>query len=72
MSGHATGAQNGNNMDYSKIMYVAVPGDTMYGVNTVSRPTQYKSGLDYDMLAETVPQESQGTGAPESEHSELC
>ena len=35
-------------MDYSKIMYVAVTGDTMYGVNTANRPTQYKSGLDYD------------------------
>ena len=49
MSGHATGAQNDNNMDYSKIMYVAVTGDTKYDVNTVSRPTQYKSGLDYDI-----------------------
>ena len=36
-------------MDYSKIMYVAVTGDTKYDVNTVSRPTQYKSGLDYDI-----------------------
>ena len=26
----------------------AVTGDTKHGVNTVSRPTQYKSGLDYD------------------------
>ena len=49
MSGHATGAQNDNNMDYSKIMYVAVTGDTMYGENTASRPTQYQSGLDYDI-----------------------
>ena len=40
---------NDNNMDNSKIMYVAVTGDTMYAVNTVSRQTQYKSGLDYDI-----------------------
>ena len=46
MSGHATGAQN-DNMDYSEIMYVAVTGVTMYGMNTVSRPTQY--GLDYNI-----------------------
>ena len=50
MSGHATGAQNHNNMDYSKIMYVAVTGDTKYDVNTVSRPTQYKSGYSPNEL----------------------
>ena len=55
MSGHATGAQNDNNMDYGKIMYVAVTGDTMYGVNTASRPTQYKSGLDYDTITKVFP-----------------
>ena len=38
-------------MDYSKILYVAVTGDTKYDVNTVSRPTQYKSGPDYDTIA---------------------
>ena len=42
------GAQNHNNLDYSINMYVAVTGDTMYDVNTDSRQTQYKPGLDYD------------------------
>ena len=42
------GAQDYNNLDYSKTMYVAVAGDTMYDVNTVSRQTHYKPGLDYD------------------------
>ena len=37
-------------MDYSKIMYVAVTGDTKYDVNTVSRPTQYKSGYSPNEL----------------------